>query len=230
MRKHFLFILLILVSLNTQAQGKNSWPHIPGFDPALHTTLTNQKTLIGVLSLAALSYGLEEFLLKNHENISCYSARVGMNNEYGYGLRNLWHQNLGVEHRVASWFSVSAEFDLQQWYDQTPLIKENQRFGLGVGIMTYYRWYLFGRKRLSPYIEYGTGVFTGLKKFPYNGTHLTFNNSTQLGLEFTLKNDSKIRLSYGNFNQTNYNLFKSNPSYNGNGFSIGYSFNMKTKP
>lgn len=227
MKKYIFFTLLLLITLNTNAQSKNDWPSIPGFDPTLHTTLTNRSTLIGVLGLAALSYSLEEFVFKNHENINFYSARIGMNNEYAFGLKNVWHQNIGIEHRVASWFSVSSEFNIQEWQDKTSLINDNQNFGLGLGLMTYYRWYLFGKEKISPFIEYGTGIFTGFKKFPYNGTSFTFNNSTQLGLEYTLKNNSKIRLSYGNFNQTNYNLLKSNPAYNGNGFSIGYSLKMK---
>lgn len=227
MKKHFLHILILLISINTYSQNGNDWPHIPGFNPTLHTTLTNQSTLIGVIGLAAISYSLEELVLKNHENINFYSTKAGMNNEHAFGLRNLWHQNFGVEQRVANWFSVSAEFNMQQWYDQTLLIENNQRFGIGFGIMTYYRWYLLGQKRFSPFIEYGTGIFMGIKKFPYNGTSFTFNNSTQLGIEYSISDQSKIRLSYGNFNQTNYNLFRSNPSYNGNGFSIGCSLKMK---
>lgn len=227
MKKTIIILLLTLMFANANAQSKGDWFHIPGFDPSLHTTLTNRSTLIGVIGLAALSYSLEEFVFKNHENINFYTARVGMNNEYAWGLRNVWHQNIGVEHRVASWFSVSAEFNLQEWHDQSPQIDSKNKFGIGTGLMTYYRWYLFGKKRISPYIEYGTGIFYGFKKFPYNGTNFTFNNSTQLGVEYTLKNKSKVRLSYGNFNQTNYNLLKSNPAYNGNGFSISYSMRMQ---
>lgn len=224
--KKILFISICLIIGKTTAQTKNDWPHIPGFDPALHTTLTNRSTLIGVLGLAALSFSLEEFVFKNHKNLNYYTARVGMNNEYAWGLRNVWHQNVGVEHRISSWFSLSAEFNLQEWNDQSPMIDANNKFGIGVGLMTYYRWYLFGRKKISPFIEYGTGVFYGFKKFPSNGTNFTFNNSTLLGLELTLKNTNKVRFSYGNFNQTNYNLLSSNPSYNGNGFTIGYAINI----
>lgn len=227
MRKVVIIVLLTLVVGASNAQSKNDWFHIPGFDPALPTTLTNRGTLIGVIGLAALSYGLEEFILKKHENINFYTARAGMNNEYAWALRNVWHQNVGLEHQVASWFSLSAEFNLQEWHDQSPNIESKDRFGLGAGLMTYYRWHLLGKKRLSPYLEYGTGVFYGFKKFPYNGTKFTFNNSTQLGFEYKLKSKSKARLSYGNFNQTNYNWLNSNPGYNGNGFSVSYSVKMK---
>ena len=194
MKKSILIILLFITMGKTYAQSKNDWFHIPGFDPALPTTLTDRTTLVGVLGLAVLSYSLEEFIFKNHSNVNYYVARTGMNKEYAWGLKNVWHQNLGVEHRIASWFSLSAEFNLQEWSDRSPKISSRDKFGLGAGLMTYYRWYLFGKKRLSPYIEYGTGIFYGFKKFPYNETNFTFNNSTQLGLEYTLKNKSKIRL------------------------------------
>ena len=226
MKKVVIVILLTLMVGPTNGQSKSDWFHIPGFDPALPTTLTSRSTLVGVFSLAALSYSLEEFVFKKHKNINFYTARAGMNNEYAWGLRNVWHQNIGVEHQVASWFSVSAELTLQEWHDQSPHIDSKNQFGLGAGIMTYYRWHLLGSKRISPYIEYGTGIFYGFKKFPYNGTNFTFNNSTQLGLQYKLKNNSRIRLSYGNFNQTNYNWLNSNPGYNGNGFSISYSIKM----
>lgn len=227
MRKIVIVILVTMMAGQINAQSQNGWSHIPGFDPALPTTLTNRSTLVGLLGLAALSYSLEEFVFKKHENINFYTARAGMNNEYAWGLKNVWHQNVGIEHRVASWFSLSAEFNLQEWHDQSPQLESKNKFGLGVGVMTYYRWYLFGKKSISPYIEYGTGVFYGFKKFPYNGTKFTVNNSTQLGLEYKLKENNKVRLSYGNFNQTNYNWLNSNPSYNGNGFSVSYSIKMK---
>lgn len=230
MKKILFLILLTLCVQHTcfvqsaQAQSKGDWPHIPGFDPSLPTTLTDRTTLVGVIGLAALSYTLEEFILKNHENINYYSARAGMNNEYAWGLKNVWNQNLGIEHRIAPWFSVSAELTLQEWHDRTPHL--NTRFGVGLGLMTYYRWYIFGKKRLSPYIEYGTGVFYGLSKFPYNGTHMSFSNSSQLGLEYTIRPDFKVRMSYGNVCQTNYNLLDSNPGYDGNGLNLGVSWRM----
>lgn len=227
MKKATIIILLFIMISNVNAQSKKDWFHIPGFDPALPTTLTDQNTFIGVLSLAALSYGIEELILKNHDNKNYYTVRIGMNNEYAWGLKNVWQQSIGLEHRIANWFSLTAKFHVQEWHDQTPQLDNKNKFGLGVGIMTYYRWYLLGKKRISPYIEYGTGVFLGFKKFPYNGTKFTFNNSTNLGLEYTLKSTHKIRLGYGNFNQTNYNWLSSNPSYNGNGFSLSYSCKVK---
>lgn len=227
--KNFLAIFLLIISVNNlSAQSKNDWPTIPGFTPALPTTLTSQETFIGVMGLAIISYSLEEFVFENHENINFYQGRAGMNNEYAWGLKNVWHQNIGLEHRVASWFSLSAEFNIQQWNDQTPFIDSQGKFGIGVGLMTYYRWYLFGKKRVSPYIEYGTGIFSGFEKFPYNGTKFTFNHSTQLGIEYTLKNKSKIRAGYGNFHQSNNGwIGDSNPGYDGNGFSIGYACRIK---
>lgn len=227
MKKYFILFLLTISLLTSNAQSKGGWKDIPGFNSALPTTLTSQETFIGIIGLAALSYSLEEFVFKNHQNVNFYQGRIGMHNEYAWGLKNVWHQNFGVEHRVASWFSLSAEFLLQEWYDNTPGIESKSNFGIGTGIMTYYRWYIFGKKCLSPYIEYGTGIFMGFKEFPYNGTNFTFSHSSQLGLEYTLRNNNKVRLGYGNFHQSNYGWFESNPGYDGNGFSISFAWKMK---
>lgn len=226
MKKLFISIILLIFLQTSQAQSKGGWPFIPGFDPALPTTLTDRTTLVGVIGFAALSYGLEEFVFKKHENLNFYTARIGMNNEYAFGLKNVWHQNIGVEHRIANWFSVSAELNIQEWHDTSPNIENKQKTGMGLGVMTYYTWYILGKMKLCPFIEYGAGAFLGFKKFPYNGTQYTFNHSTQLGLEYTINDSSKARISYGHFNQSNYNLLDSNPAYNGNGFSLAYAWRM----
>lgn len=218
----FLFTLVVIKSFS-QNKG-NDWVTVPGFGPASPITLTSLPAFAGVIGLAALSYTLAEFVFENEDNISFYQVRAGMSNEYAWGLKNVWYQNFGVEHRVANWFSLAAAFTVQEFQDSTPDISEKDKFGIGSGIKTYYRWYLFGRKRLSPYFEYGTGLFYGFSKFPYNGTNFTFSHSTQIGLEFTLKTDSKIRFAYGNFHQSNYGWLNSNPAYDGNGFSLSYAW------
>lgn len=226
--KRFTFVCLLVIQLcDLSAQSKKSWPHIPGFDPALPTTLNSKESFIGVSALAIISFALEEFVFQKHENVSYYSARLAMNKEYAFGLKNVWQQNLGVEYRLASWFSVSADFNLQEWSDQTPLIENREKFGLGMGLMSYYRWYLLGKKRISPFIEYGSGLFWGFKEFPYNGTKFSVNHSTQLGLEYSLQNENKLRLSYGHFHQSNYNWLASNPAYDAYGFSIAYAWKLK---
>jgi hypothetical protein len=158
----------------------------------------------------------------NQENY--LHAKVGMNKEYAWGMRKVWHQSFGIEHRVSSWFSVSLDYTLQEFRDNTPHLKLGDRSGFGTGIMTYYRWFIFGNYKISPYIEYGTGIFLGFEKFPYNGTHYTFNNSTLIGIEVTLSESSKLRLGYGNYNQSNYNLNEHNPAHDADGFSLVYSW------
>ena len=222
----FCFILSISKTTFSQQSG-NDWFYIPGFTPELPTTLTSEETFYGVMGAAALSYILAEFVFKDNETLNFYQARTGMNDEYVWGLRSVWHQNFGVEKRIAPWFAFALEGNLQQWNDRTPDIDGKDKFGMGVGVMSYYRWYLFGKKRINPYLEYGTGVFMGFKKFPRNGSNLTFNHSTQLGLEYTLKNKNKIRIGYGQFHQSNNNLFSNNPAYDANGFSISYSWFWK---
>lgn len=222
-----LFLLfLILCKSNGQNIG-NDWITIPGLESASPVTLTSQGNFIVVIDLAAISYTLAEFVFEDVENINFYQVRAGMSKEYAWGLINVWHQNFGVEHRVANWFSLAAEFNLQEFQDRTPDISEKDVFGLGAGIMTYYRWYLFGRKRISPFFEYGTGLFFGFSKFPNNGTNFTFSHSTQIGLEYTFKTNSKFRFAYGNFHQSNYVCLEPNPAYNGNGFSLSYAWQWK---
>lgn len=230
LKRIFLIISVALISNNqvfTQINN-NGWFSFPGLGPESPLSLTSEETFYGVIGAAALSYTLTELVFKNHENLNFYQIGGGMNNEYFWGLRKVFHQNFGVEKRAAPWFAFALEYNFQQWGDQTPKLDKNEKFGLGMGIMTYYRWYLFGKKRLSPYLEYGTGLFWGFKEFPYNGTAFTFNHSTQVGLEYTFENKNKARMGYGQFHQSNNYLFDRNPGYDGNGFNVSYSWFWKT--
>lgn len=220
--------MIVNLTVVRAQSNKTSWPLIPGFGPESPLTLTNEGTFAVVMGGAVVSYALTELLFKNGENLNYYQARVGMNHEHFWGFRNVFFQNFGVENRVANWFAFAAEFNMQQWNDRTPGIDSKDKFGMGAGLMTYYRWYLFGKKRISPYLEYGTGLFYGVKSFPYNGTNFTFNHSTQLGLEYTFINKNKLRFSYGQFHQSNNYLFELNPGYDGDGFSFTYSWFWKT--
>ena len=210
-------------------QSRGDWFRFPGFGPESPLTLTNEQVFYGVMGATVLSYTLSEWVLKDEENLNFYQVRSGMNSEYFWGLKKVWHQNFGIEKRVSSWFAFALELNLQQWSERSPGIESQDKFGLGAGIMTYYRWYLFGTKRLSPYLEYGTGLFQGFEQFPYNGTKFTFNHSTQLGLEYTFKNKNKLRLGYGQFHQSNNGLVQPNPGYDGDGFSVVYSWFWHTK-
>lgn len=226
----FIVAFLTILNLKCYGQENNDWPTIPGFKPNSPLTLTSTETFIGFTAAAGLSYILAEYVLKDEENINYYTLRAGMNDEYQHALKSVWHQGFGLEHRVASWFSLLGEINLQQWEDRTTGINDNEKFGIGAGAKMYFRWYLFGKKRISPYLEYGTGVFYGFKKFPYNGTNFTFNHSSLLGVEYTIKNGNKVRLGYGNFHQSNNGwIGNSNPGYDGNGFSISYSWVIKKK-
>lgn len=229
MKRTFSIVLLLFIVIKSNSQSSNNdWPQIPGFGPDSPITLTGQETFLGVMGVAVLSYTLAEFIFKDEENLNYYQVRTGVNKEHVWGLRNVYHQNFGVENKVASWFTFAAEFNLQQWSDRTPNIGDRNKFGVGAGIMTYYRWYLFGKKRISPYLEYGTGLFYGFKKFPHNGSNFTFNHSTQLGVEYTFNNKNRLRLGYGQFHQSNNGLIQPNPGYDANGFSISYSWFWKT--
>lgn len=228
-KKSILLIgIIITFHCYTFSQSRNDWFHIPGLTPEIPITLTNEKTFYSVMGAAALSYVLAELVFKDDENMNFYQLRAGMNNEYVWGLRNVWHQNFGVENRVAPWFAFALAFNFQQWDDRTPDIDTKDRFGMGAGMMSYYRWYLFGKKKISPFLEYGTGLFFGLEKFPSNGSGFTFNHTTQLGLEYTFNNNHKLRATYGQAHQSNNSLFNNDPGYDANGFSISYSWFWKT--
>lgn len=220
-----LIVLLLSLCLCNSSYGQKdnkSWPGLPGFGPESPLTLTSEPTFYGVIGAAALSYVLSEYIGKNHKNIHFYQFRLSANNEHFWGHRHVISQNIGVENRTAPWFGFTAEFNLQQWIDNTPNVSADQ-FGIGAGVMTYYRWYVLGQKRISPYIEYGTGLFYGFTPFPYNGSNFTFNHSTQLGIEVSLKNNDRVKIGYGHFHQSNNGFLPKNPGYDANGFSISYS-------
>jgi len=220
------FIFMLTATLKAQNPGSD-WFSIPGFVSENPLVLNDEISNVVVLGAAVLSYTLAEFIFKEGENLNFYQARIGMNKEYFWGLRKLHHQNFGIENRVAPWFAFALETSFQQWNDITPNIEDEFSFGLGAGLMSYYRWYLFGKKKLSPFMEYGTGFFYGAENFPFNGTNFTFNHSTQFGLEYTFKNNNKIRVTYGYFNQSNHALVQPNPGYDADGFSISYSWFWK---
>lgn len=54
MKKSLYIFLLLSLNYAAMAQSKGDWPHIPGFDPALPTTLTSQETFIGIIGFDGL--------------------------------------------------------------------------------------------------------------------------------------------------------------------------------
>lgn len=197
------------------AYSQNSqWPAIPGISKGenVNITLLNQNSFIGLASAAVISYGLAEFVLKDVEDLNYYQVRSGV---FGTLGGTVVLENFGVEKRVRPWFGLGVEINNQQWFYQN-------KIGAGMGLNTYYRWHIFGKKKFSPYLEYGAGLFFGFSEFPPNGTNFTFNLTTQLGAEYTLSSNNKLRLSYGHIHQSNNYLFEPNPGEDGNGFNISY--------
>ena len=217
-------LIVILLTCSLLFAAEKGWPELPGFETDSDFTLNDSDTFFTVVGAAALSYILADVVFKNEENMLYYQGRIGMTRENEWDYLTTYRQNLGAENRLANWFTAAVEFNIQEWYDDTPGMNDSDRFGIGMGVTTYYRWYVLGKLPVSPFIEYGTGVFYGLKKFPDNGTNFTFNLSSQLGLEFTFKSKNKLRLSYGQFHQSNNGWLDPNPGYEGNGFSLVYSW------
>lgn len=172
------------------------------------------------MGAATISYGLAEWILKkdDDENLNFYQVRTGM---YGMeGGYTVYHQNFGLEKRLAPWFAIALEFNNQQW-------SSSESNGAGIGLNTHYRWYLFGKKRLSPFIEMGAGAFRGFSKFPSDGSNFTFHLTGNLGLEYTRKNQDRLRFTYGHLHQSNNDLLDANPGAIGNGFTISYAWFWK---
>lgn len=222
-----ILFIISFITIHSYSQHSNKgWFSLPGFIPENPITSGKPNYIIGTMGLAAFSAILSELILKKQSRLY-YTSRLGMNNEYFWGLRKVYLQNLGIEKRFAPWFASSIEFNLQEWTDKTPHIKNKNEIGFGFGLVTYNRWYLLGKKRISPYLEYGIGVFYGIKKFPYNGSNFTFNHSAQLGIEYTFKNKNKLRIGYGQFKQSNFDYYKYNPEFEANGFSFSYLYFLK---
>jgi hypothetical protein len=229
MLKKVVLIFVVSVMLGKTLLGQinaQSWPAIPGFTPEL---ISKKEPMMIVLGGAILSYGITQFLDKDSLNVNFYQSRLGASNEHFWGFQSVAYQNFGFEKRLAPWFALGGEFNLQEWLNKTPENEKIRKLGLGMGLMSYYRWYSLGTHRLSPYLEYGAGVFLGFRKFPYNGSYASFSHSLQVGMEYTCKNNNKIRMSYGLFHQNNAKE-KYNASYHGNGFSLSYAWYLnKTK-
>jgi Lipid A 3-O-deacylase (PagL) len=90
------------------------------------------------------------------------------------------------------------------------------------GLLLYCSLTIFGKERPSPRQELGTELFFGAKRFPHDGTHFTFNLSSQLGAEYRLKNQDRVRVSYGHLHHSNNNTLSPNPGEDGNGFHMAY--------
>lgn len=224
LKKIFIGLILFATSINVFAQEPTKWPEIPGLEHGGPITLTNEKIFIRVAGAAAVSYILAKYVLKSEEQGDFWQVRVS--NAVGE-YKTVFKQSIGVERHLAPWFAVALEFNFQQWFDNSPFAPSNANSGFGVGLQPYFRWYVFGKKRISPYLEYGTGFYQGFTKFPYNGTKFTFTHSSHLGIQYTIKNGNKLRLSYGQYHQSNNDWWSVNPSFNGNGFQITYSIKIK---
>jgi len=172
----------------------------------------DQNSFIGVISLAAVTYGLAKFVFNNNKALNFYQVRAGV---FGTEGGTVVMENFGIEKRVAPWFGLGLEVNNQQWIYE-------EKNGAGIGFNTYYRWHLFGRKKISPYLEFGAGLFYGFSEFPPNGTNFTFNLATQLGAEYTFENNDKLRLGYGHIHQSNNELLDPNPGEDGNGLNLTY--------
>jgi hypothetical protein len=167
----------------------------------------DQSTFIGGICIAALSYGLAQFVYNDTEAFNYYQVRARVLGTTG---GTVLMENFGFEKRLDSWFGLDLEINNQQSINE-----EKNR--AGIRFNTNYRWHLFGRRRIGPFIEYGAGFFYGFSEFPLNGTNFTFNLTTQVGAEDGLENKVTLRLGDGHIHQSNNELLDPNPGEDKNG-------------
>lgn len=168
--KYILLVILIVITTTSYSQD-NQWPGLPVLDESGVVLVDQSSFMGGVIGVAAISYGLATFVLNDNETLNFYQVRGGV---FGTLRGTVIMENFGIEKRVAPWFGLGLEINNQQWLYE-------EKNGAGIGFNTYYRWHIFGRKKISPYIEYGAGFFYGFSEFPPNGTNFTFNLTTQIG-------------------------------------------------
>jgi hypothetical protein len=200
--------------LELEVSKEGEWPGIPGMNGS-GIALMDQRSFLALMGAAGVSYLLSEFVFKN-TNLNYYQTRFGT-----YGVSNkttITFQTFGIEKRVSPWFGLGVEANFQQWKSRIP----SNYSGAGIGLNTYYRWHILGKRKFSPYLEYGAGIFQGFKPLPYNGSNFTFHLSTSLGLEYTFDNRNKLRMSYGHLHQSNNDLLNVNPGLDGSGFQLTF--------
>ncbi|MCI4670225.1 MAG: acyloxyacyl hydrolase [Bacteroidia bacterium] len=186
--------------------------------------LDGQRGFFIMGGLALTSFLASQF--SSHRTENYFSNQLGFYND-GFNLdenEQIVFQAVGLEKRLVPWFATSVEFQIQE------VFRRNYA-NVGASLMTYYRWHAFGKKQLSPYFEYGAGVHNGMRRFPEDGTTFTFRLTYKVGLEWNFESASngqmnKLRLAYGHIHQSNNNLLARNPGYDGNGVTVGLSWNL----
>lgn len=149
-------------------------------------------------SAAIVSFLTSQFLSKDNQ-LTFYQGHARYYNGYS-GLTgpfaednstnyNISMENFGVEREFSKWFSAMLEANLQEMYNP-------DYFTVGGGLKAYFRWTALRKYPLHPYFEYGAGIFYALKKFPEDGSNLTFNLNYALGAEYVLKDKNKIRFRF----------------------------------
>lgn len=209
--KMYLKTILTLLVCNLiigKSNAQNGWPSIPFYD---HIGLKSGETFKRAIFVASASYLIAELSSKEpHKNY--YQMRVAVLSSEEYTVVS---ESFGIEKRVRPWFALGAEFLNQQWF--------HEGFGgTGVGIVGFWRWYVFGKKRISPLFEFAPGTYYAMRKFPEGGSNFTFHLNTSLGVEYTLKSNDKLRLTYTQLHQSNNDLFSENPGIDLTGFTLTY--------
>jgi hypothetical protein len=133
--KNRILLLLILISSSMLHAQDKEWPAFPGLDYSDRSiALIDQESFIVLSEAAITSFVLSEFVLKD---LNYYQTRFGIVGTTG---GTVLIENFGIEKRLTHWFAIGLELNNQQWF-------YTQENGFGIGLNTYNRWYLLGRKK-----------------------------------------------------------------------------------
>lgn len=215
-KKMTLLLTLVWATTALQAQEER-WPSLPGLgynDQSI--ALINEESFYGLASASLLSLGVSEWVNKT-PSLNFYNARTGM---YGTTGGYVMQANVGLEKQLTHWFGIGLELNNEYWFYP-------EEMGWGAGLNTYYRWYAWGKKRWSPFMEYGAGIFRGMTPFPPDGQKFSFHLTTTVGVEHTLPNQDRVRVGYGHLHQSTNDIIVPNPGEDGNGFTATYSWFWK---
>jgi hypothetical protein len=204
-----LLFISLLFAPKMQAQSYNPFS----------TSFNYQQGQLTFLTVAGLSVLGAEIFDKN-EKLNFYIGQADL--YFSSGSYTNIAQSVGVERRSSPWFGFALEANVQEMFSA-------DHSTMGFGISGQFRWYILGKKKISPYFEYQNGVFYGVSPFPEGAHNFTFRLVYKLGVEYTLSDDNRIRADFGHLHHSNSGLFEPNIGYDGYGISVVYLWKMNKK-
>ncbi len=133
--------------------------------------------------------------------------------------------------------NMSLGFSLSSYH-----FKDNINDTYTFGFMPLVKWDLFRSKKVDFYFQYNAGISYSLSIFPLTGTGLGTDTSRYgtkfnflakytIGADYFLTNKIALQVALKHFHLSNGNIkgIERNPSYDGNGLSIGLMYKISKK-